>query len=168
MSAKLRRALFESDYGLTMEHAYRGARALILLHEQHMTEFLEVWRRARAADIEWISSDDPDYESPEALLCHVLGAARFYMVWMCEKLGLPEPAIEPTPSREQVEEQAEVYLNHLLERWTTPLKDVPSNRFGEMFAAPWGSDHCCEAMLEHAVAHPMRHSLQVLEWLGSS
>ena len=37
------------------------------------------------------------------LLNHALRAARGYMVWMCEKLELPDPEIEPPPELAVIE-----------------------------------------------------------------
>ena len=78
-------------------YAYRGARAMVLLHEQYLREFLVVWRQFRAADIAMPKTKDPDYTSPVSLLRHVLSAARGYMTWMCENLKLPDPDIRPVP-----------------------------------------------------------------------
>ena len=78
-------------------YRYRGARALVLLHEKEMRALLPVWKRAKAAALRLPATGDPDYASLESLLHHALRAARGYMTWLCEKLGLPDPGIEPPP-----------------------------------------------------------------------
>ena len=83
-------------------YQYRGARALVLLHDKELREFLAVWRRARTANLALPATSDPDYASLEALLFHVLRAARGYMTWMCESLGLADPGIEAPPPVERV------------------------------------------------------------------
>lgn len=143
---------------------YRGARAMVLLHEEYMRSCLRTWKQGKAVGILLPETDDPDYESMETLLRHIFGAARGYMTWMCEKLELPDPNIDPTPDLDKIEELAENYLEHLLERWSTPLTDVPEVRFGiPVYPSRWGVEYCIDAMLEHAVMHPIRHEFQLRE-----
>jgi hypothetical protein len=144
-------------------YAYRGARALVLLHDRHMREFLRTWKRAHNAGVRLPATDDPDYASREALLHHGLRAARGYMTWLCEKLGLPDPGIEPAPGADTVEKDAERYLEHLLARWRLPLARAEQEEFGVTHRARWGDDMTCESMLEHAVVHPLRHTFQLEE-----
>jgi hypothetical protein len=143
-------------------HAYRGARALVLLHETHLRDFLSVWKRARAAGVSMPATEDPSYESLETLLRHVLRAARGYMTWTCEVLDLPDPDIRPTPEAEAIEAEADTYLEHVLERWQGPLCNVAPERFEDKtYTSRWGVNYCIDAMLEHAVMHPIRHEFQI-------
>jgi hypothetical protein len=145
---------------------YRGARAMVILHERHMRGFLQVWRSFVKAGAPLPETDDSDYVSPQAVLRHVFRAARGYMTWMCERLQLPDPGIRPAPDVDQVEAEAEAYIEHLLERWRVPLCAVPEARFGDTtYEARWGVHYCIDAMLEHAVMHPIRHSFQLSEIL---
>jgi len=156
-----------SDHELP-SFAYRGARALVLLHERTLREFLATWRRARAAGIRLPSSEDPNYASLEHLLFHVLRAARGYLTWSCQVLELPDPALEPPPPVESVEREADTWLAHLLERWrNSPLATLEEERFHGVHRSRWGVEYCVDAMLEHAVLHPMRHSFQLEELLGA-
>jgi len=143
----------------------RGARALVLLHEWALREILPAWRRAKASHIQLPSTPDPDYASLESLLHHALRAARGYMTWLCEKLGLPDPGISPAPEASLVEQEVERYIEHLLERWRLPLADVEETRFGATHKTRWGEDMSCEGMLEYAVMHPIRHRFQLEELL---
>jgi uncharacterized damage-inducible protein DinB len=143
----------------------RGARALVLLHEQAMRELLPVWQRAKAANVQLPPTEDPSYASLESLLHHALGAARGYMTWLCEKLGLPDPGIDPVPEAPRVEREAERYIEHLLERWRLPLADVDEARFDATHKSNWGVEMSLESMLEHAVTHPLRHRFQLEELL---
>ena len=145
------------------DYRYRGARALVLLHEKEMRALLPVWRQARAAAVRLPATEDPDYASLDALLHHALRAARAYMTWLGEKLGLPDPGIEPAPDAARVEQEAERYVEHLLARWRTPLAEVEEARFGATHKTRWGEDMSCEGMLEHAVMHPVRHRFQLEE-----
>jgi uncharacterized damage-inducible protein DinB len=148
---------------------YRGARAMVILHERHMREFLQVWRAFVKARAILPETDDSDYVSPQAVLRHVLRAARGYMVWMCEKLQLPDPGIHPVFDVDQIEAEAEAYLEHLLQQWRSPLCDVPEERFGDAtYESRWGVQYCIDSMLEHAVMHPIRHTFQLGEILDSS
>jgi len=116
---------------MAREYRYEGARALVELHERHLREFFGVWRRAESAGIEMPTTDDPNYASREALLAHVLGAAGRYLIWICEKLEQPAPVFEARPPAETFVQYAAGYLE------------------------------CIDAMLEHAVMHPIRHAHQL-------
>jgi hypothetical protein len=148
-------------------HAYGGARALVLLHARQMRAFLATWRDARAAGLRLPEVDDPAYVSLDALLLHVLRAARHYMIWCCEQLQLPDPGIDPAPRVETIEADADGFLAHLLERWASPLAEVPESVFEpQTYPAAWGTPYCVDAMLEHAVMHPLRHERQLQELLA--
>ncbi len=145
---------------------YLGARSLMLLHEQELRHFVATWRTARDAGIALTGYKDPNYESLNTLLTHVLWWARDYMVWACESLGRPDPEIGEVPPPDAIVAELDTYLEHLLGRWRAPLSGIPE----ELFFRPqhttrWGSDLPVEALLEHAVVHPMRHRLQLLELL---
>lgn len=148
------------------EFQYRGARAMVLLHEQHLREFLAAWQDFKASGRALPATSDPDYASPAAVLRHVLGAARGYMIWMCEKLGLPDPRIDPPPAVTEIETRADDYLAHVVERWRTPLQGLTEARAGEEYPSRWGTTYCIDAMLEHAVMHPIRHTFQLRELLS--
>ena len=148
------------------DYLYRGARNMVLLHEMHMRSFLQTWNRAKDSGLSLPETDDPDYESMETLLRHVLGAARSYMTWMCEKLDLPDPEIDPVPDLDTIIPSADSYLDHLLRQWRSPLKNVPTELFGNVtYTSRWGIDYCVDAMLEHAVMHPIRHQFQLEEMM---
>jgi uncharacterized damage-inducible protein DinB len=147
------------------DYRTRGARALVLLHEREMREFLSVWRRAKAADVRLPPTTDPHYASLEALLSHPLRSARGYMSWLCEKLGLSDPGIDPSPEPDRVAEEADRYLEHLLARWRLPLAGVEEAKFRTTHKTRWGEDMSPGGMLEHAVMHPIRHRFQLEELL---
>ena len=144
------------------EYKYNGARSLVLLHEAHMKSFLTTWKRAKEAKIKLPETDDLDYQSLETLLFHVLRASRGYIVWICEKLNLPNPQVETPPPIAEVKNKAGDYLKHLFERWRLPLIEAPEGLFrGSSYKTNWGDDFCIESMLEHAVLHPIRHDFQL-------
>jgi hypothetical protein len=143
-------------------HRFNGARSMIILHDQHLRSFVDTWKRALAASIQLPETADPSYASMQSLLRHVLRAARGYMVWMCEMLELPDPSIEPTPDDADIEAAADAYLEHLADRWSVPLVDVAESRFEDReYASRWGTNYCIDAMMEHAVMHPLRHEYQL-------
>lgn len=144
------------------EYQYGAARTMVHLHGLYLGDFLEVWRQAKAVDLELPETDDQNYVSLETLLRHVLGAAGSYMIWMCAQLGLPDPQIQPRPDVSVIEAQAADYLAHLKDRWRLPLKDVPEARFHRPeYASNWGTRYCIDAMLEHAVMHAILHREQL-------
>ena len=143
-------------------YKYAGARALVKLHEIHLNSFYETWKEAKRLDIKLPVSDDPYYVSLNRLLYHVLRSARGYMIWMCEKLGLEDPQIKETPAAEMLEEKATEQITHLFEKWKLPLSNVEPELFEDkVYKSNWGVEYCIDAMLEHAVMHPIRHEFQL-------
>ena len=139
---------------------------MVLLHEEHLRQCLKVWKEAKTADIKLPETVDGDYESLETLLEHILRAARGYMVWICQKLDLPDPEIKLPPDVATIEAEADGYLEHVLQRWRSPLADVTEDRFEPAtYLSNWGTPYCIDAMLEHAVMHPIRHEFQLRELL---
>ena len=60
--------------------------------------------------------------------------------------------------------KADGYLEHLLERWRLPLAAVSDDRLEpppELYTP--GMPYWIDAMLEHAVMHPVRHEFQLRE-----
>jgi uncharacterized damage-inducible protein DinB len=140
----------------------RAVRALVLLHDEHLRRFLAVWKQATAASVSLPKTDEPAYASLETLLHHVLRAARGYMTWMCEKLELPDPEIRVTPDPALLAQDPDSYMEHVLERWCSPLQDVGDERLETPeYPSRWGTRYCIDAMLEHAVMHPIRHAFQL-------
>jgi hypothetical protein len=141
---------------------YNGARSMVLLHEKHLTDFLKTWREAKKLGISLPKTEDPDYLNLETLLFHVFRSARGYMMWICEKLILPDPEITNPPEVSIIEENAQNYLLHLCEKWRFPLIEVEEEKFhSPPFKSRWGVEYCIDAMLEHAVIHPIRHEFQI-------
>lgn len=148
----------------TITFRYRGARACTILHEEAMRRFVETWKKAKAAGVTLPETKDPNYASFERLLVHVLFQAKDYMVWICEKLELPDPEIKPIPAPDSVEADVDRYLEHLLQQWAKPLTEVRGRQFyNTAFTARWKVDYCIDAMMEHAVMHPTRHHFQLTE-----
>ena len=120
--------------------------------------------QARAASVVLPKTDDPAYASLETLLHHVLRAARGYMTWMCEVLELPDPQIRIPPEPVALAAEADSYMEHVLEKWRTPLQDVGDDRLETPeYQSRWQSRYCIDSMLEHAVMHPIRHAFQLEE-----
>jgi hypothetical protein len=142
----------------------RAVRAMVLLHEEHLRRFIDTWRRSLASSVGLPVSYDPAYASLEALGRHVLRSAGGYMVWMCEVLQLPDPGIQPAPDAVAIVRDAEKYMEHVLERWRAPLCEVPNDRLEtQEYPSEWQTRYCIDAMLEHAVMHPIRHAFQLEE-----
>lgn len=150
-----------------MDFASRGVLALVRLHETEMRRFLEVWREAYQAEIVLPASEDPDYAGLTHLLRHILRASRGYLTWVCSVLGRPDPGVPDPPPVEHVTGEGEAFLSLLLASWREHLAWIPNEVVdsNEGFAARWGGTMTIEGMLEHAVVHPMRHSLQLQDLL---
>ena len=149
-------------------YEYAGAQAMVQLHECHLRSCVATWHQAFEAGVRLPDSEHDAYASMETLLTHLLSAARHYMTWACEQLALPDPGIRAAPRADQVLEEVEGFVEHLLERWRTPLSEVPKERFvRQTFKSRWGVDYSVDAMLEHAVMHPIRHQHQLLALIES-
>jgi uncharacterized damage-inducible protein DinB len=126
-----------------------------------MRSFIETWKKAKEVNVSLPVTDDPFYKSLDTILYHVLRSSRGYITWICDKLNLPDPEITPAPEENTVEKYPE-YLEHLLEKWEVPLCNVEVEKFEDkLYTSNWGVDHTIEAMLEHAVMHPIRHEHQL-------
>ena len=137
------------------------------LHDEHLRRFLVVWNQARAASVVLPKTDDSAYASLNTLLRHVLGAARGYMTWMCEQLDLPDPQIRMPPDATALSMEADSYMEHVLERWQMPLQNIGDDRLeSPEYPSRWQTRYCIDAMLEHAVMHPIRHAFQLEELMS--
>ncbi len=157
----------DNSPGKYHEFTYRGARALVILHELEMRRFITVWESARKQGVSLPETEDMDLASLEMLLAHVLDAARGYMVWICEMLDLPDPGIDMLPALPLSDIRRNEYREHLLSRWRHPLTDVTEEQcYFPDYTSSWNVKFCIDAMLEHAVMHPVRHRFQLEELLA--
>ncbi len=153
---------FQMDSMAVREYKYNGARSQVILHERHLTSILKTWREAKGLDITLPETEDSDYQSLDTFLRHIFRAARGYMNWMCNKLDLPDPEIRPVPKADIIDSEANEYLKHLLDKWRLPLVDIEEGQFySPTYTSRWGVEYCIDAMLEHAVMHPIRHEFQL-------
>jgi hypothetical protein len=149
-----------------LQYTSRAARAMVLLHEEHLRRFVRTWRLALARSVTLPATADPNYASLDALGRHVLSAAGGYMVWMCKMLALPDPGIRSAPDAAAIVREADEYLEHVLERWRAPLSEVSDDMLETTeYPSEWKTRYCIDAMLEHAVMHPIRHAFQLDELL---
>jgi uncharacterized damage-inducible protein DinB len=150
------------DFNKLLEFKYNGARTMVLMHEAHLTSLLETWKQAKKQNLALPETPNPDYKSLDTLLKHIFRAARGYMTWMCDKLNLPDPEIKKVPEADVIGKEADAYLAHLLEKWRLPLTKVERDKFETgTYKSRWGVEYCIDAMLEHAVMHPIRHEYQL-------
>lgn len=148
-------------------YAYRGARALVALHEKELRAFVPVWRRFDRAGIQLPETDDEDYLSNTHLLLHVLRAAGRYLTWICRQLDLADPGIGEAPTPGEIEAQADAFLEHVLARWRVALTGLPASRVEDKaYVSNWGAPMTIESMLEHALVHPIRHTFQLEELMA--
>ena len=138
-----------------------------MLHDSHLRHFLNVWKQAHAAAVVLPETVDPAYASLDTLLRHVIGGAGWYLTWVCEKLTLPDPGIDAAPEAEALSKDPERYMDHVLERWRQGLLEVRDDQMERPeYPSPWQTRYSIDAMLEHAVMHPIRHAFQLEELMG--
>jgi len=144
------------------KYQYTGAKALIDLQKKHLKKFYRTWLLAKENKIKLPKTTDEDYKSLDTLLRHVLRASGRYITWICAKLELPDPGINAPPALNKIAGVAEEYMNDTLAKWEGQLADVKEELFHEQtFVSNWGVNYCIDAMLEHAVMHPIRHENQL-------
>ena len=146
---------------------YRGARALVILHERELRRCVETWKVAKARGLALTGTRDEPNPSLDDFLVHVLHWARDYLVWSCENLKLPDPGCAPIPHVGDVAREVDGYVEHLLACWREPLRALPEKAFcATQHRTRWDLLYPVEALLEHAVVHPMRHRLQLEELMA--
>jgi hypothetical protein len=60
-------------------------------------------------------------------------------------------------------------MEYVLERWRAPLQDVRDEQLETPgFPSPWQTRYAIDAMLEHAVMHPIRHTFQLDELMRAA
>ncbi|HEY2018692.1 MAG TPA: hypothetical protein VGH38_34545 [Bryobacteraceae bacterium] len=152
-----------------LQYRSRAVRAMVLLHEEHLRRFVHTWRLALESSVSLPPTADPSYASLEALGRHVLSAAGGYMIWICKVLALPDPGIRSAPDAAAIVKDADDYVEHILERWRDPLREVPDDRLETPeYPSEWQTRYSIDSMLEHAVMHPIRHAFQLGEMLEHS
>ena len=143
----------------------RGVRALVLVQMDEMRRLFEVWKKAKRLGVKLPATRDPAYQSLDLLMRHPLRACRGYLTWLCEVLGRPEPGVPDPPEANEVSSAGAAYLEVLDKAWRKHLAWMPD----EVLESPtvhtsrWGFPLTVEAMMEHALAHPLRHRFQLEE-----
>jgi hypothetical protein len=149
------------------EKGYPGAEALVELHENYLRSFLEEWRWAKRKGVSLPETEDSAYRSLETLLLHVMSCASRYIKWSAEALGLPPPEQMELPGEDEIEAAAGQVMEVILEAWRMPLSHLPASAFDAGgHEAWWGAPYSVDAMLEHAVMHPLRHEWQLRKLSG--
>ena len=146
----------------------RGVRALVILQRTEMERLFVVWKKARRAGVKLPATSDPSYENFDVLMFHGLRACRGYLTWLCEVLNRPDPRVPPPPDAEKVATQGAAYLKTLAKAWEKHMAWASTRTLDSprVYTSRWGAPMTVEAMLEHAVAHPMRHRFQLEELLA--
>lgn len=148
---------------------WNGARVLSELHARRLREFVDLWKRARVRGLELPEASRADYGSWDGLLIHVLGSAGSYLVWVCEELDWPRPAFERDPEPAGFAARADAHLEAVLAAWDSRLRALTEQQAdGPARLSRWGTPYCIDAMLEHAVMHPVRHGFQLEGWLEAA
>jgi hypothetical protein len=113
-------------------------------------------------------TEDPDYANLDLLMRHPLRSSRGYLTWLCQVLGRPDPAVPDPPEPQDVEARGAAYIEVLAKAWQEHLGWMTDEVAGanDMHTTRWGQPITIEAMLEHAVVHPMRHRIQIQELLS--
>jgi len=141
----------------------RAVMSLVELHEQEWRRFWETWDRFVAAGAPMPDArGDADYQSPGHLVGHVCRAARGYLTWIGEQLGRPVKDVDPETDSLKIAPRAKEFIAEVLAAWRRHLPAVEDKDLEPAtYKSRWGVQMSIEAMLEHAVVHPMRHRIQL-------
>lgn len=146
----------------------RGVRALVQLQMDEMERLFAVWKKAKRLGVKLPATRDPAYQSIDLLMRHPLRSCRGYLTWLCEVLGRPEARVPDPPEAENVGSQGAAYLKVLAKAWGKHVAWMSTKSLysDKVHTTRWGAPMTVEAMLEHAVVHPMRHRFQLEEWIA--
>lgn len=146
-----------------MEFRSRAVRSLVELHEAELRRFLDVWDRFLASGAPLPEPHgDPDYEDRARLVSHVLTAARGYLIRIGECVKRPVADVDAEQDPRRIAPRARGFAEGVLAAWRQHLVHLADAELGpQTYVTRWGDDLCIEAMLEHAVVHPMRHRIQL-------
>ena len=148
----------------------RGVRALVQLQMREMEQLFAVWKKAKRLGVRLPATRDPAYRSLDLLMRHPLRSCRGYLTWLCEVLGRPDPNVPDPPEAENVATLGAGYLSMLAKAWEKHVAWMPGKVLDSftVYTSRWGAPMTVEAMLEHAVAHPMRHRFQLEELIAKT
>lgn len=146
-----------------MDFKSRAVRTLVELHELELRRFLETWDRFLASGAALPEAHgDEAYASRDALVTHVVLCARGYLTWIGECVGRPVTDVDAESDTAKVAPQARVVAEGLLAAWRRHFTALADTELGPtLFRTRWGEFFTVETMLEHALAHPMRHRIQL-------
>ncbi|HTF58159.1 MAG TPA: DinB family protein [Planctomycetota bacterium] len=150
--------------------ASRAVRSIVELHEQEWRRFFETWDRFIAAGAPMPDArGDADYQSPDHLVGHVARAARNYLTWIGEQLGRPVKDVDLEKDSLKIAPRVREFVAEVLAAWRRHLPAVEdADLEPATYKSRWGTPMSIEAMLEHAVVHPMRHRIQLERILKQS
>lgn len=148
----------------------RGVRAVVMLQMAEMRRLLVVWKKAKRLAVRLPASRDPAYRNLDQLMHHPLRACRGYLTWLCEVLDRPEPGVPDPPEPKEVAAAGAAYLKVLERAWHEKMAWLPNRVLDSpaVHTSRWGAPMTIEAMLEHALAHPMRHRFQLEELIAKA
>lgn len=151
-----------------MKFKSRGVRALVVLQMAEMGRLFVVWKKARRLAVKLPASRDPAYRNLDLLMRHPLRSCRGYLTWLCEVLDRPDPGVPDPPEPKDVAAKGAAYLKVLEREWHAHLAWMPNKVLDSavVHTSRWGAPMTVEAMLEHAVVHPMRHRFQLEELIA--
>ena len=146
----------------------RAVRSLVELHEGEMRKFFETWDRFVASGAPMPEArGDADYQSRDHLIGHVCRAARNYLTWIGDQLGRPVKDVDLETDSLKIAPRAKEFMAGVLDGWRRHLPAVVDEELEPAtYKSRWGVQMSIEAMLEHAVVHPMRHRIQLERILG--
>lgn len=145
-----------------MEFKSRAVWNLVELHKQEMLRFLEVWDRFLTSGLPMLEAlGDPNYKDRELLCAHVVAAAREDLIWICEKVRRPVTHLDDSNDPYDIAARFCSFAEALFVAYQQLLADLTDQELTAPHPTKGGMDLNVEAILEHAIVHPMRHRIQL-------
>ena len=147
----------------------RAVRALVLLQMDELRQLFVVWRKAKRLGVKLPATKDPAYRDLDLLMRHALRASRGYLTWLCEVLDRRDPHVPDPPEAADVAKRGAAYVELLAAAWQKHMAWMTDIALDsrKVHTSRWGSPMTIEAMLEHALAHPIRHRFQLEELIAA-
>lgn len=144
-----------------------AVRSCVELHEIELRRFHDTWLAFRASGAPLPATDDPSYQSSDALGGHVLRSSRNYLTWIGDCVKRPVTDLDPEADPVAIAGRSAAFMEQVLAGWRRHLALLEDRELAPVsYKSRWGEDYDIEQMLEHAIVHPMRHRIQLERLVG--
>lgn len=138
-----------------------AVKTLVRLHEKHLLLFFNTWQKCKSANLLLPKTSDPDYNSMDTLLHHVINSSKNYLIWICKNVNIDYSNVSSEMFLNPNELYTQKFIDKLTLLWKNSLTKLTSSDMEKVFISNWDVKYSIEAMLEHAAMHCIRHEYQL-------